>query len=161
MENLIEIRRKLFENNDAKRIIIKMNTKNLNSEDYETSAKEIASEVFPGWEDNPRIIFLVIDIWSERSFLVIDIDRHDYDFDTAHKCKTVVPVHILRQHRRLDRWALVRWPQQDEPLASQIADLHNVNGFDAATPFVEDHTSRLVHANPREFPSSNGSVRID
>ena len=34
-----------------------------------------------------------------------------------------------------------------------LADLHNVvNRFDIPTPFLENHNSRIVHANPREFP---------
>ncbi|PLB55825.1 hypothetical protein P170DRAFT_506337 [Aspergillus steynii IBT 23096] len=97
-----------------------------------------------------RVLFLAIDVWSERAFLVIDINHHDYDFDTAHKDTAVFPVCVLRQRGRGRDWVLIRWPREDEPLAAMLADLHNVNGSDPI-PFLEDHTSRLVHASPREF----------
>ncbi|CAP91183.1 hypothetical protein PCH_Pc13g01140 [Penicillium rubens Wisconsin 54-1255] len=50
---------------------------------------------------------------------------HDYDFGTAHKAKTVLPVFVLRQHGKRPDWVLIRWPQGDEPLGAQLADLHN------------------------------------
>lgn len=151
MPNLSDIRREILEN-DAKRIVIKVRTKNLDPQDYRASAYGVASEIFPEWESDSRILFLAIDVWSERSFIVIDIHHRDYDFGTAHKTKKILPAYVLRQLGRSRGWALIRWPQEDEPLADKVADLHNVNGFDTPTPFLEDHTSRLVHANPREFP---------
>ncbi|KAJ1713570.1 hypothetical protein NYO67_4289 [Aspergillus flavus] len=108
--------------------------------------------------NDSRILFLAIEVWSERTFLVIEINRRDYDFNTAHKCKTIVPVYVLRQHGESRRWTLVRWPQLDETLMAQIADPHIVNGFDVATPFLENHNSRIFHANPREFHVSKGTT---
>lgn len=151
MANLSDIRKEILENDIAKRIVIKVKTKSLDSQDYRASANRVVSEVFPDWENDPRVLFLAIDVWSERTFIVIDINHHDYDFGTAHKAKTVFPVFVLRQHGRRQDWVLIRCPQEDEPLGAQLADLHNVNGFDA-TPFLENHNSRIVHANPREFP---------
>ncbi|KAJ5143316.1 uncharacterized protein N7515_002103 [Penicillium bovifimosum] len=152
MANLPDIRKEILGDNYSKRIVIKVNTKLLDPQDYRASANSVASEIFPEWESDSRIIFLAIDVWSERTFLVIDVNRHDYDFHTAHRSKIILPVYVLRQRGKNRGWALVRWPQEDEPLAAKLADLHNVNGFDVPTPFLENHNSRIVHANPREFP---------
>lgn len=151
MASLSDIRKEILEIDIPKRIIIKLKTGSLDSQDYRASANSVVSEVFPDWESDPRILFLAIDVWSERTFIVIDINHHDYDFSTANKAKTVFPVFVLRQHGKRRDWVLIRWPQGDEPLGAQLADLHNVSGFDA-TPFLENHNSRIVHANPREFP---------
>ncbi|CAG8165422.1 unnamed protein product [Penicillium salamii] len=152
MANLPDIRREILEDDIAKRIVLKLKTESLDSQDYRTSANRVVSEIFPDWETDPRIRFLVIDVWSERTFIVIDINYHDYDFNTAHKDKTILPVFVLRQHGRRKDWVLIRWPKEDEHLAAQLADLHRVNGFDAP-PFLEDHTIRLFHANPRNLSS--------
>jgi hypothetical protein len=82
--------------------------------------------------------------------MAIDVNSHEYNFDTAHKNTTVIPVYVLWQHRRRG-WVIVRWSQEDEPLAAKLADLYNVNSFDATTPFLENYNARIVHANPREF----------
>lgn len=155
MTDLSRAREELFATNDAKRVVIKCKTKQLNSENYRASVNELVSEIFPEWEIDSRILFLAIDIWSERSFIVIDLNHHDYNYDTAHHCQKVLPVYVLQQQGRSRRWALTRWPQEDKSLMMQLADLHNVNGYDVAIPFLEDHTRPLFHANPREFPSGN------
>lgn len=100
LSNLTAIREEIFKNFTAKRIIIKVNTEDLDSQDYRASANKVASEVFPAWESDPRILFLATDIWSKRSFIVVDINRHDYDFLTAHKDKTILPVYVLRQPKK-------------------------------------------------------------
>jgi hypothetical protein len=149
MATASNIRKDIFNDNITKRIIIKVKTKTLTPEDYRTSAYSIVSEIFPDWTNDPRILFLAIDIWSERTFIVIDINNHAYDFRTAHETRTVLPVYMLQKHKRMQDWVLVRWPAEDEPLSEKLADLHNVTGFDATLPFLEDHTSRIVHESPR------------
>jgi hypothetical protein len=152
MADLSEIREEIFKDNTAKRIVIKLNTDSLDAQDYRGSAYRVVSEAFPNWESDRRIRFIAIDVWSERTFIVIDINHYDYDFSTAHKAQTIFPVYVLRQYRKRRGWALIRWPPEDEPLSTKVADLHNVNGFDVPTPFLENHTSRIVHANPRDLP---------
>jgi hypothetical protein len=149
MTTTSDIRNNIFKDNITKRIVIKVKTTTLNPEDYRTSTYNIVSEVFPDWTNDPRMLFLAIDIWSERTFIVIDINNYAYDFRSAHEIKTVLPVFVLQKHKRRQDWVLVRWPAEDEPLSEKLADLHNVTGFDATLPFLEDHTSRIVHENPR------------
>ncbi|KAA8642592.1 hypothetical protein EYZ11_006948 [Aspergillus tanneri] len=150
MANIADIREKIFENKDAQRIVIKLHTEKLDSQDYRASAYKIVNEIFPNWERDNRILFLAIEIWGDRTYMAIDVNNYDYKFETAHKTKTILPVYVLRQHRKRG-WAIIRWPQEDKPLATKLADLHNVNGF-AATPFLENYNTRIVHDQPREFP---------
>ncbi|KAJ5558770.1 hypothetical protein N7535_009351 [Penicillium sp. DV-2018c] len=147
-----DIREDLFKDDTAKRIVIKVKTKTLNPQSYLDSAKNIVSEIFPDWENDPRILFLAIDVWSERTFIVIDLNNRDYNFRTAHNNMTVFPVYVLRQHGRRQNWALIRWNQLDQRMSLQLADLHRVNGYDATLPFLEDHNTRIVHENPRDLP---------
>ncbi|KAB8259363.1 hypothetical protein BDV32DRAFT_159301 [Aspergillus pseudonomiae] len=146
-----DIREDLFKDDTAKRIVIKVKTKTLNPSSYLTSAKNIVNEIFPRWESDHRILFLVIDVWSERTFMVIDINNRNYDFRTAHNNTMMFPVYVLRQHGRRQTWVLIRWHQLDERMSLQLADLHRVNGYEATLPFLEDHNSRIVHANPRDL----------
>lgn len=151
MSGLTDIRKEIFSNGNAKRIVINVKIKCLDSQDYRTSAYSIVNEIFPDWKNDDRVLFLAIEVWGDRIYIAIDINNYDYNFDTAHKNKTILPVYVLRQHRKGRGWALIRWPQEDEPLGAKQADLHNVNGFDVATPFLENYNPRIVHANPREY----------
>ncbi|OGM48985.1 hypothetical protein ABOM_003096 [Aspergillus bombycis] len=103
--------------------------KTLDPSSYLASAKNIVPEVFPGRESDPRILLLAIDVCSERTFIVMDINTRDYDFRTAHNNTTVFPVYVLRQHGRRQNWVLLRWHQLDERISLQLADLHRVDFF--------------------------------
>ncbi|CAI7606976.1 unnamed protein product [Penicillium glandicola] len=69
-------------------------------------------------------------------------------------------VYVLR-HGKKRGWALIRWPQEDEPLGAKVMYLHNSNDWDVKTPFIEDHNTRILYAHPRNLheglPSSLGS----
>ncbi|CAG7996290.1 unnamed protein product [Penicillium salamii] len=86
-------------------------------------------------------------LWALSLF---STNHHDYDLNTTHKAKTVSSAIALRQNKRGRDWIIFRWPQGDEYLSAQSADVHNVKGF-GPPPFLEDHASRLEHANPSEF----------
>ncbi|RAK84155.1 hypothetical protein BO79DRAFT_259578 [Aspergillus costaricaensis CBS 115574] len=122
MSNLPDIRDEILKIN-AKRIIIRM--KSEGSEDCRTTAYRIVGEVFPDWKQDNRILFLAI------------------------QDQTVLPVYVLRRQR--GNWHLIRWPQEDRSVAVQLAELHRVTGYGAEIPFYENHNSRVVHANPREY----------
>lgn len=147
--DLAAIREEIFKNGNAKRILIRIKTKRLDSRDYRTSVYSLVSEIFPNWEHDHRILFLAIEVWSERTFIAIDINDKDYDFATAHETKTIFPVYVLRQLKRRQDWALIRWPREDGHLSERLAHLHNVNGWDATTPFLVNHNELDTYANPR------------
>lgn len=135
----------------AKRIVMTVKTKHLDPQDYRGSAYKYISEVFPDWETDSRILFLAIEVWGHRAFLAIDINHHDYDYDTAHKSTSVLPVYVLRKHGKRPVWALIRWPREDHSLTMRLADLHNAVGFDCPTPFLQDHNARIVSVTPRHL----------
>ncbi|PYH38075.1 uncharacterized protein BO87DRAFT_422108 [Aspergillus neoniger CBS 115656] len=147
MSNLPDIRDEILKGN-AKRIIIRI--KSEGSEDCRTTAYRIVGEVFPDWKQDNRILFLAIQVWGNRIFVNVDVNRDNYNYDTAHKDQTVLPVYVLLRH--WGNWHLIRWPQEDRSVAVQLAELHRVTGYGAEIPFYENHNSCVVHANPREFP---------
>jgi hypothetical protein len=153
MSDITEIREKIFEKTAAQRLVVKARTDQLDSHDYRASASKFINEIFPNWENDSRIHFLTIEIRQNRVFMAIDINNSDYDFDTAHENKILLPVHVVWQHKRKG-WFIVRWPQEDEPLAAKIAELHNANGFNATTPFLANFNERVVYDRPRHlFPN--------
>lgn len=63
MDSLSDIRKEIFANDDAKRIIIKVNTKSLDSHDYYVaSANSVISGIFPNWGTDSRFLLLAIDV---------------------------------------------------------------------------------------------------
>ncbi|PYH48568.1 uncharacterized protein BP01DRAFT_379749 [Aspergillus saccharolyticus JOP 1030-1] len=158
MANLASIRNEIFKDNDPKRIVIKLHTKTLDPQDYRASASKAIGEVFADWEIDSRILALVIDVWKERTFIVIDVNRQDYDFFTAHKIKAILPVYVVRDRGKSRGWALIRWPVEDEPLALKLMDAHDGNGYNATVPFLQDHTSLAVYASPRRLFDSDGNL---
>ncbi|PYH99039.1 hypothetical protein BO71DRAFT_394623 [Aspergillus ellipticus CBS 707.79] len=143
-----EIREKIFEKSEAQRLVIKVHTEQLDSHDYRVSASNFINEIFPNWEDDSRIHFIAIEIRGDRTFLAIDVNNLDYDFETAHETRTVLPVYVVWRHKRKG-WYIIRWPQEDEPLATKIAELHDLNGFDTTTPFLANFNESVVYGNPR------------
>jgi hypothetical protein len=150
MSNITGTREQIFERKRAQRIIIKLHIENLDSQDYRFSAYKFVNGIFPNWENDKRILFLALKygetalIWPSTSIAMsTTLIRHT-------KTQLSSQSMPLWQHRRRG-WVIVRWPQEDEPLAAKLADLHIVNGFDVTTPFLENYNAQVVNANPREF----------
>lgn len=150
MSDIAEIREKIFERKEAQRLVIKVSTEKLNSQDYRASASKFVNEIFPNWENDNRILFLAIEIRGDRTYMAVDINNFNYNFDTAHEAMTILPVYVVWQHKKKG-WFNVRWPQEDGPLATKLAELHNLNGFNAITPFLANYNTRIVYENPREL----------
>jgi hypothetical protein len=151
MTDISSIRQQILKSNDAKRIVMKMNTEQLDPHDYRNSAKRILNDILPNWEHDNRILFLAVDVFHDRTYMAFDINHHDYNFRTAHQDKTTLPVYALLRVHKGRKWALVRWPQEDDRLCTRLANLHEDHGYDIELPIVEDHTSMIVHANPRSL----------
>lgn len=153
MSNVAQVREKIFEKTEAQRLVIKVHTDQLDSHDYRVSAGKFIDDIFPNWENDSRIHFLAIEIRGNRTFIAVDINNSDYNFNTAHETKTVLPVHVVWQHKRRG-WFIVRWPQEDEPLATKIAELHNLNGFNTMTPFLANFNQPVVYDKPRDLATN-------
>ena len=89
--------------------------------------------------------------------MVIDINNVEYNFDTAHETKTILPVYVVVWQHKRRGWFIIRWPKEDGPLATKVAELHMLNGFHVTTPFLADYNNntRVVYDNPR-YLSMNG-----
>ena len=150
MTNITDVREEIFKTNNTQRIIVRMrkHSETLTSQEIRDSANSVVHEIFPDWELDSRVLFVAIEVWSDYTFLAIDINHHDYNFDTAHRSTAIFPVFVLTKKRRRG-WQLMRWPVGDKMLAENLAHLHNVHGFDTPTPFLETHITQTVHANPR------------
>ena len=72
MSNLPDIREEILHGN-AKRIMIRVKTESLYSEDCRATAYSIVREVFPDWEQDSRILFLAIEVWHNRIFINLDV----------------------------------------------------------------------------------------
>lgn len=59
-----DIREEIFKENKARRVIIKVHTKILDSQDYRGSASKVVNEVFPDWKLDSRVLFLAIEMWA-------------------------------------------------------------------------------------------------
>lgn len=151
MTDISSIRQQIFKSNDAKRIVMKLTSGQLDSRDYRNAAKRILNEYFPDWEHDNRILFLAVEVFHDRTYMAFDINHHDYNFRTAHQDKTALPVYVLRRVHKGRNWALVRLPQEDGRLCARLAELHRAHGYDVELPLIEDNTSVIVHANPRSL----------
>ena len=149
MSNVTDIHEEIFKDN-AKQIIIREKTQSSDSKDCHATAYRIISEIFPDWECDSRILFLAIQVWGRQIFMNININQDNYNYRTAHKDKTILPVHVLRRHR--GNWVLIQWPQEDEHVAAELVELHCVTGYGTEMPFLENHNLCIVYANPRELP---------
>lgn len=149
MSNLTDIHKEVFKGS-TKQIIIRVKTESRNSEDCRATAYRTVNNIFPNWETDSRVLFLAIQVWADRIFINIDINHKNYNYQTAHKDKTILPVYVLRTHR--GNWVLVRWSKDDEQVAIKLAELHRVTGYSAVIPFFENHNSRIVYDNPRGLP---------
>lgn len=154
MTNLSTIRDEISKTTQSQRIIIKTRTKaNLDTQTYRDQAYQTMNEIFPDWHLDPCILFLAIKVWGHRIFTAVDINNHEYDFNTAHKCKAVLPVFVLARNKRRGggtaSWNFMRWAREDMNVAEELAYLHSANGFDVGTPFMGNHNERVVYSNPR------------
>ena len=149
MANLSSIHDQIFNSNDAKRIAMKMNTKDLNSDNYTASAKRKLNDIFPDWESDPRFRFVAMEVYHEGAYIAIDISHRDYNFNTAHEDMKPLPVYFLGKVHKGREWTLIRMPQEDDYICTRLAYLHRCHGYDAELPLVDDYTSIVFHANPR------------
>jgi hypothetical protein len=97
---------------------------------------------------DPKLI--ITQKWPEFTVIVFDILHSDYDSSTAHQ---IVDISVLRfdygsQHSNC------KWPSKEFQtlINSQVAKIHNLNGWDRNPPYTEDQTSAepRTYENPRD-----------
>jgi hypothetical protein len=82
---------------------------------------------------------------GRHSYFVLDLNNVDYDYESAHKCLSKVPVYVLRLSRAPK---IFRFEPQDQKLAEKLAQMHNLHGKDPL-PLFDDHTRPRVYGSPR------------
>lgn len=78
--------------------------------------------------------------WRTRVFIVFDIAHTNYNVKLGHLLEhNQLPVVVA--HFSKKRTAYTANPWVSRRVNHDVAMLHNANGFDAAPPYVEDHSS--------------------
>lgn len=125
----------------------------LDSEAYLESISPFALEVQRCLHDddaNNRTCFVVVKIYrGKHSFFVVDLNNSDYDYQTAHECKTPIPVYVLRLSKRNPR--IYRKREIDELVADTVAVMHNGHGHDPLPLFDNHYDEHLQYSNPRSL----------
>ncbi|KAJ5852223.1 uncharacterized protein N7529_011608 [Penicillium soppii] len=60
ISNLKAIREVISKNDETRRMVMRLKTKDLDPEDYRKSLYSLGSEIFPNWESDCRIRFLAM-----------------------------------------------------------------------------------------------------
>ncbi|KAJ5130013.1 uncharacterized protein N7515_006052 [Penicillium bovifimosum] len=81
---------------------------------------------------------------GRTSFFFLDLNNVDYDYDTAHKCLTKVPVYILSLSKapRIFRFCL-----EDQAVAEWLAKMHDLHAG-KPLPLLDDRTKPRVLTLP-------------
>lgn len=126
---------------DAVRILGDVPNSVLDPKDYLESIHPFASKVQHCLREYP----------GKHSYFVVDLNNIGYNYNTAHECKTPVPVYILRLSKRAP--AIRRYEALDMQLAKSLAKMHDGHGQDHL-PLFEDHNGpNLQYRNPRSLRS--------
>lgn len=130
------------------RIIADLPTDLLNPDEYVHSASHIIKPFVDEWERKNYLIQpLVVDVYPRHTYAVVDINNKEYDYETAHKQITPLPVYILSLSKQ-KKWKFFRRSTTDKRAAEDIAELHQCNGQNPL-PFLSDHINGTVYLSPR------------
>lgn len=96
----------------------------LSSDAYVASLSRILEPLVSELEKDHKVQLIAVDANSQYTYSVLDIDNWDYDYETAHKVYTPIPVYVLRLSHGGDKWKFYRRPMNDQSTAYELADLH-------------------------------------
>lgn len=125
----------------------------LDPNDYLESIHPFAWEVQDGlhqYDRNNTTRFLAVTITpGKHSYFVVDLNNTYYDYQTAHECKTPVPVYVLRLSKR--KPTIFRKPELDGPIAETLRVMHNNHGQDPLPLFDNYCDQSSYYGNPRSL----------
>ncbi|KAL4987392.1 hypothetical protein BDW68DRAFT_161203 [Aspergillus falconensis] len=130
------------------RIVIDIPIEILAPDNYSASAFDLIEPFTKSWEEHYVVQKLVVDIYPQHAYIIIDINNHYYDFEIAHLQDFTIPVHIIRLSRKSKNWSFFRRELEDRRVAKDIAELHRCNGQNKP-PFFADHIRGSVYLSPR------------
>lgn len=138
---------KAIEEHHTIRIIADVPTNFLRFEDLPTSAFDLIKPFLIQWEVHHLTRQLAVDLYPRHAYVVVDINNHEYDYDTAHEQTFALPIYILRLSRS-NKWTFFRRAVDDKMIAMAVAELHRRNGQNPL-PFLADHINGSVYLSPR------------
>ena len=125
----------------------------LDPNNYLESIRPFASKVqdcLHQYDRNNTTCFLAVTIYpGKHSYFVVDLNNTDFDYQTAHECKTPVPVYVLRLSKR--RPTIFRKPQLDGQIAETLQVMHNNHGQDPLPLFDNYCDQNSYYGNPRSL----------
>ncbi|RAK85988.1 hypothetical protein BO79DRAFT_289501 [Aspergillus costaricaensis CBS 115574] len=84
---------------------------------------------------------------GKHSYFILDLNNSNYNYETAHECKTLIPVYVLRLSKRQP--TIFRKRELDESIAKILRNMHNLHG-QAPLPLFDNHYDPyLQYPNPR------------
>ena len=92
--------------------------------------------------------FIAINIWQRLTILVFDIYHIKYDVSTAHR-QADLPV-LLVDYGRKRSYSRVASPEFRNTVNRHVARQHNLHGWDARPPYLQDQT--LDHPPSYRYP---------
>ncbi|PYH74408.1 uncharacterized protein BO88DRAFT_459838 [Aspergillus vadensis CBS 113365] len=127
----------------------------LDPKDYLASIRPFVTEIqncIHEFDANSKTCFIAVNIYpGKHSYFVVDLNNTEYDYQTAHECKTFpVPVHILRLSKR-NPPRIYRKRELDGQLAETLRIMHNGHGQDPL-PLVDNYCDpNRQYSNPRSL----------
>jgi hypothetical protein len=86
------------------RTIVDLPTSIFSAEDYLSSASNIIKPLFITMGNTKHSIrLLAVEVYPQHTYIAIDINNEQYDYHTAHKQISVLPVYILSLSSRRNK----------------------------------------------------------
>ncbi|KAJ8115450.1 hypothetical protein OPT61_g2900 [Boeremia exigua] len=95
---------------------------------------------------------LYLATWPNITHMVLDICNYSYDFTNAHQVQDI-PVTVVYVRGRESPEVTEASADLKNHTNNQIARQHNLRGYDALLPMIDDHRNGKapVHLNPRDI----------
>ena len=88
------------------------------------------------WQTQNKVNLIAVEMRSRHAYAAIEINNHQYDFQTAHKQTFVFPVYVLKVARRSLRWRFYRAPAEDVRVMNEIKMVHYLHREEFGTPYL-------------------------
>ncbi|PWY88019.1 hypothetical protein BO94DRAFT_61290 [Aspergillus sclerotioniger CBS 115572] len=123
----------------------------LDPEDYVESIRPFVSETEQYLQkyhpDNETRFIAAKIVRGKTSYFILDLNNTDYNYETAHECKTRIPVYVLRPSKRQP--TIFRKRELDASIAKILRNMHNLHGQDPLPLFDNHYDENLQYPNPR------------
>ncbi|KAJ5419717.1 uncharacterized protein N7487_003267 [Penicillium crustosum] len=88
------------------------------------------------WKMQNKVNLLAVEMQPRHAYAAIEINNHEYDFQTAHKQTFVFPVYVLKVSRRSLRWRFYRAPTEDVRVMNEVKMVHYLHREELGAPYL-------------------------